>query len=252
MRLGENGIDRVLWEQSGERLDKWYRGEAEIDPSFFLNDASASFDIEVDENDPRFDVLSSGESRASSQGFTDSGDPDYDDEGSEEDYESYSEEGSFGRRRRRRQADENSGYMYTGNDMESGATGILLTQEDIDAMKALYETEQQLANQQMLHDVPRIKPKAGKGIFVTIEGERGHGYRGDIALDDIRVTDTRCSIWMEWSSWNVCSHTCGGGVQIRERECTLKNIEKCKGDFKEHRDCNMHTCGGWSCNFDNG
>ena len=237
MKLGENGIERALWEQSGERLDKWYRAEIEIDPSFFLNDASASvIEFEVDENDPRFDVLSSG-SFSKSSGLL------------EPDYDTLEQEGGDEEARRKRRQAAESGLIYTGNHA-SGATGILLGQEDIDAMQAIYNMSEALNGMQM--DVAKIKPKEGRGLFVTIEGERGHGWRGDIAIDDVRVTDTRCSIWSEWSTWNACSHTCGGGVQIRERECALKNIEKCKGDFKEHRDCNMHTCGGWSCNFDNG
>ena len=85
-----------------------------------------------------------------------------------------------------------------------------------------------------------------------IEAERGHGYRGDSALDDVKVTNTPCSAWAEWSNWGLCSKTCGGGIRQRNRQCFLRNKAKCNGKFKEEETCNMHTCGGWSCNFNSG
>ena len=68
----------------------------------------------------------------------------------------------------------------------------------------------------------------------------------------IKITNIPCSTWAEWSRWGACSKDCGGGIQQRNRECFLKNKKKCNGKFGEERQCNMHTCGGWSCNFDGG
>ncbi|CAG5105491.1 Oidioi.mRNA.OKI2018_I69.chr1.g2173.t1.cds [Oikopleura dioica] len=244
IKLGENGLERVLWEQSGERLDKWYRMEVEIEPKFFLNDAgkdSFSYGEEVKEDAYQFDptILTS------SKGSSSDGLPIYDYE--TEDYES--SESEMSESRKRRQAYDNDvAIHHTGSD-GNGATGILMTDADFADMLEYIQTMQ---DEMQMDAVKRIASKAGKGVFITIEGERGHGYRGDMAIDDVRVTNSRCSIWTDWTGWNQCSHTCGGGVQIRERECTLKNIEKCNGDFKENRSCNMHPCDGWSCNFNKG
>ena len=124
---------------------------------------------------------------------------------------------------------------------------MIYTKHDILSMKTMLD---KMAND-MQNDAVRISKKE-KGLYITIEAERGHGYRGDSALDDIKVTNIPCSTWAEWSPWGACSNSCGGGIQQRNRECFLKNKKKCNGKFGEERMCNLHNCGGWSCNFDGG
>ena len=59
--------------------------------------------------------------------------------------------------------------------------------------------------------------------------------------------------WSSWGVWNICSLTCGGGTQSRERSCTnpapAHGGAQCDGDSSETQACNTHPCpinGGWS------
>ena len=91
----------------------------------------------------------------------------------------------------------------------------------------------------MQNDAVNFAKVKEKGLYVTIEAERGHGYRGDSALDDIKITNMPCSTWAEWSNWGSCSKSCGGGIQTRSRQCFLNNKLKCDGKFKEEQTCSM-------------
>ncbi|XP_078616634.1 uncharacterized protein LOC144884937 [Branchiostoma floridae x Branchiostoma japonicum] len=54
------------------------------------------------------------------------------------------------------------------------------------------------------------------------------------------------SAWMSWSAFDDCSETCGGGLQIRRRQC---NGSSCVGEAEEIRECHEEPCpvhGGWS------
>lgn len=60
--------------------------------------------------------------------------------------------------------------------------------------------------------------------------------------------------WSEWSSWQYCSTTCGGGYQIRIRNCdnppkaTIFGKD-CEGDRQQQQTCNTQHCpidGGWT------
>ena len=58
--------------------------------------------------------------------------------------------------------------------------------------------------------------------------------------------------WIDWSTWGVCSVTCGGGQQDRTRSCTGPSPQyggaDCLGSTNETQDCNTHECpidGGW-------
>uniref|UniRef100_A0A4Y0BQW4 GON domain-containing protein n=1 Tax=Anopheles funestus TaxID=62324 RepID=A0A4Y0BQW4_ANOFN len=59
--------------------------------------------------------------------------------------------------------------------------------------------------------------------------------------------------WSGWSAFNVCSRTCGGGVQKRTRECDSpkpKNGGKfCTGLRIEYRACNTDACPNSRYNF---
>merc|ERR1719508_461379 len=54
--------------------------------------------------------------------------------------------------------------------------------------------------------------------------------------------------WSWWSQWDYCSATCGGGIQLRRRECSNpapQNMgEFCKGDNVDSRNCNNIPCDG--------
>ena len=53
----------------------------------------------------------------------------------------------------------------------------------------------------------------------------------------------QCPVWTEWSSWTVCSVSCGGGTKRRSRECRLPDGTKqaglfCPGQKEETEPCN--------------
>ena len=50
----------------------------------------------------------------------------------------------------------------------------------------------------------------------------------------------------DWTVWDTCTVTCGGGTQNRERTCTnpapLHGGADCTGDTSQLQDCNTHHC----------
>ncbi|KAK3095360.1 hypothetical protein FSP39_013702 [Pinctada imbricata] len=61
--------------------------------------------------------------------------------------------------------------------------------------------------------------------------------------------DHHCPIdgaFTDWSVWNTCTVTCGGGSQARDRSCTNPAPQHggadCTGDTSESQDCNTHNC----------
>ncbi|XP_072924418.1 ADAMTS-like protein 5 [Hemitrygon akajei] len=56
--------------------------------------------------------------------------------------------------------------------------------------------------------------------------------------------------WSGWSSWSVCSGTCGGGASFRIRRCLrYVNAEDCQGDQRQYRVCNVQACPPGSTDF---
>ena len=55
----------------------------------------------------------------------------------------------------------------------------------------------------------------------------------------------------DWSNWTVCSVTCGGGNQTRNRTCSNPEPQNggkdCVGDFEETQSCNTDTCPPGNC-----
>ena len=52
--------------------------------------------------------------------------------------------------------------------------------------------------------------------------------------------------WSAWTAWSGCSHTCGGGLSTRTRDCdnpvpTLYGKD-CVGHGREDRQCNTLNC----------
>ncbi|BFZ22655.1 hypothetical protein BsWGS_25694 [Bradybaena similaris] len=50
--------------------------------------------------------------------------------------------------------------------------------------------------------------------------------------------------WDPWTQWSTCGATCGGGKQLRTRECPSNNGTACIGEGKEIRSCNLFSCEG--------
>nr|XP_026695671.1 uncharacterized protein LOC100178652 isoform X2 [Ciona intestinalis] len=54
--------------------------------------------------------------------------------------------------------------------------------------------------------------------------------------------------WTQWSTWNSCSLTCGGGLHSRSRICDgeVPGSEVCKGPEQEVKTCNTEDCATWT------
>ncbi|XP_032416786.1 ADAMTS-like protein 5 isoform X2 [Xiphophorus hellerii] len=50
--------------------------------------------------------------------------------------------------------------------------------------------------------------------------------------------------WAAWSSWSVCSRSCGGGASVRTRTCITRNPVggPCAGDPRQYKICNIKGC----------
>ncbi|CAG5105955.1 Oidioi.mRNA.OKI2018_I69.chr1.g2603.t1.cds [Oikopleura dioica] len=53
-----------------------------------------------------------------------------------------------------------------------------------------------------------------------------------------------CSNWSEWSEFDSCSASCGGGIQKRYRSC--EGGDDCEGKSMETNSCNQVPCPKWS------
>lgn len=52
-----------------------------------------------------------------------------------------------------------------------------------------------------------------------------------------------CPTWQDWSSWSVCTKTCGGGTITRDRTCSAPG--QCKGEGSQTTNCNTYSCAEW-------
>ncbi|XP_076099012.1 SCO-spondin-like isoform X4 [Mytilus galloprovincialis] len=84
------------------------------------------------------------------------------------------------------------------------------------------------------------------------EGENclGNSTEGDICNDHYCPVDGN---WTDWSEWNSCSDTCGGGLTFRYRNCSNPEPQfggiDCIGNGTENYSCNTHYCpvdGSWA------
>ena len=51
IKIGKNGRDRIIWEENGEKPDKWFKAEIEINPKYFLNDIGGLVTAEAEERE---------------------------------------------------------------------------------------------------------------------------------------------------------------------------------------------------------
>ena len=53
--------------------------------------------------------------------------------------------------------------------------------------------------------------------------------------------------WNQWSTWDTCSVSCGGGTQVRNRSITQQAMfsgSDCLGEDSEQQSCNSYGCPG--------
>ena len=50
--------------------------------------------------------------------------------------------------------------------------------------------------------------------------------------------------WSKWGSWSLCSKTCGGGTQSRERDCMRELGDCMQGNSTETSSCGNNPCPG--------
>ena len=57
--------------------------------------------------------------------------------------------------------------------------------------------------------------------------------------------------WQDWAEWQTCNTTCGGGYQVRVRQCELPKFsgDDCEGESQDWQSCNTHHCPGEQNDF---
>ncbi|XP_062452422.1 ADAMTS-like protein 5 isoform X1 [Rhea pennata] len=56
--------------------------------------------------------------------------------------------------------------------------------------------------------------------------------------------------WGPWGPWSACSSTCGDGVALRTRRCLrVPGEERCEGEPRQYRVCQLHGCPSGSVPF---
>ena len=72
--------------------------------------------------------------------------------------------------------------------------------------------------------------------------------RSDIKMPAPLLVHLVNGVWGNWSSFSVCSKSCGRGTQIRQRECDSPSPAYggavCLGNINETRSCNTNVCPG--------
>ena len=51
--------------------------------------------------------------------------------------------------------------------------------------------------------------------------------------------------WSPWTNWDLCTRSCGGGMQGRTRSVKVPERnggKRCEGDPMQMRNCNMQPC----------
>ncbi|XP_013397757.1 SCO-spondin [Lingula anatina] len=88
----------------------------------------------------------------------------------------------------------------------------------------------------------------------TCDGPYHGGKNCEGAWSESETCNThKCPIdgvWRQWSNWDNCSVSCGGGIQWRYRDCDgpYHKGRDCEGSWNESQACNSHPCpipGDW-------
>ncbi|KAH3791606.1 netrin receptor UNC5B-a-like [Dreissena polymorpha] len=113
----------------------------------------------------------------------------------------------------------------------------------------------------------QIALESVQNYSIIIVGFVGNGYLGDIAVDDVSLSDGYCDVippsasrsevsnstlarvdgeWHAWLHWATCDVTCGAGTQLRTRECYFPpratKGNACQGIASESRTCHNEIC----------
>ena len=81
-----------------------------------------------------------------------------------------------------------------------------------------------------------------------VNGEQGEeGCKGATA-ERAACNTQACPSWTMWSSYGACSVSCGGGTQMRGRQCDngVAGQPGCDGMATQERYCNGQVCPHWS------
>lgn len=69
------------------------------------------------------------------------------------------------------------------------------------------------------------------------------GATGPVQVESNVCELKPCATWSSWSRWESCSHTCGGGIQKRVRNCKSSlNDMDCQGESSQAVTCNTGPC----------
>ncbi|XP_014668657.1 PREDICTED: A disintegrin and metalloproteinase with thrombospondin motifs 6-like [Priapulus caudatus] len=79
----------------------------------------------------------------------------------------------------------------------------------------------------------------------TSRTQDGWCYQGDCIAKGYRPSAVDGG-WSDWSSWDMCTRTCGGGVEKSQRNCDkprpMNDGKYCLGERVRYRSCNAHDC----------
>eukprot|EP00095_Tigriopus_kingsejongensis_P008230 snap_masked-scaffold591_size129331-processed-gene-0.4 protein:Tk08230 transcript:snap_masked-scaffold591_size129331-processed-gene-0.4-mRNA-1 annotation:"SCO-spondin" len=83
------------------------------------------------------------------------------------------------------------------------------------------------------------------GNEVDANGKSPCGF-GDFEESEACNADIKCpelALWSEWSEWNACSQSCGGGMKERARQCgSSDGTTGCPGPSRGIMFCNIDPC----------
>lgn len=85
----------------------------------------------------------------------------------------------------------------------------------------------------------------GTGCYITNTKEKGWCYQGECRALDYQPQPVDGS-WGQWLSWDMCTRTCGGGIESSFRRCNdpepRHGGKYCVGQRKRYRSCNIEAC----------
>ncbi|XP_046560773.1 adhesion G protein-coupled receptor B3-like isoform X2 [Haliotis rubra] len=91
----------------------------------------------------------------------------------------------------------------------------------------------------------------GGGMRSRTRTCQGPFFQGAPCLGEVSHTEEcntfECPVdgsWLPWHDWRDCSVTCGGGQQIRKRDCLKPKFggSNCEGESQQTRQCSTQEC----------